>query len=102
MIYLVMEYVETDLKELVKSSMLLSEEHVKMITYNLLRALQSIHSADVLHRDIKPANILVDDDCNIKLCDFGLARTIPNLSTHNHSKRASKRKLSSHVVTRWY
>ena len=31
---------------------------------------------NIIHRDIKPANILVNSDCNIKLCDFGLARTI--------------------------
>ena len=28
-----------------------------------------------MHRDIKPANILIDTECNIKICDFGLART---------------------------
>ena len=33
-----------------------------------------VHSADVLHRDLKPANILVNEDCEIKVCDFGLAR----------------------------
>jgi mitogen-activated protein kinase 1/3 len=36
-----------------------------------------IHSANVMHRDIKPANILVDQECNIKICDFGLARSLP-------------------------
>ena len=36
-----------------------------------------IHSANIIHRDIKPANILVDEECNIKICDFGLARSLP-------------------------
>jgi mitogen-activated protein kinase 1/3 len=36
-----------------------------------------IHSANVLHRDLKPANILINDDCKILICDFGLARTLP-------------------------
>ena len=36
-----------------------------------------MHSANVLHRDLKPANILLDEDCNIKICDFGLSRTLP-------------------------
>lgn len=35
-----------------------------------------IHSAQVLHRDLKPANVLVDENCAVKLCDFGLARSI--------------------------
>lgn len=35
-----------------------------------------LHSAAVLHRDIKPGNILVNEDCSIRLCDFGLARSI--------------------------
>ena len=34
-----------------------------------------LHTANIMHRDIKPANILVDGDCQVKLCDFGLART---------------------------
>ena len=34
-----------------------------------------MHNAGVLHRDIKPANILINEDCDIKLCDFGLAIT---------------------------
>ena len=30
-----------------------------------------------MHRDIKTSNILVDEDCNIKICDFGLSRSMP-------------------------
>jgi serine/threonine protein kinase len=36
-----------------------------------------LHSANVIHRDLKPANILIDEDCHIKFCDFGLSRTLP-------------------------
>jgi mitogen-activated protein kinase 1/3 len=36
----------------------------------------------VLHRDIKPSNILINEDCHIKICDFGLARSVAGLS-HN-------------------
>lgn len=35
-----------------------------------------MHSAKILHRDIKPANILLNEDCSIKICDFGLSRSI--------------------------
>lgn len=47
--------------------------------YNLLCALKYIHSAKVLHRDIKPANILINEDCSVKICDFGLARALTGL-----------------------
>jgi p38 MAP kinase len=40
------------------------------------RGLKYIHSAGVVHRDLKPSNVLVDENCDVKLCDFGLARTV--------------------------
>ena len=40
-----------------------------------LRGLKYIHSADVLHRDLKPGNLLLNANCDLKICDFGLART---------------------------
>ena len=45
--------------------------------FNTLHAISFLHKANLLHRDIKPANILIDENCNVKLCDFGLARTLP-------------------------
>ena len=38
-----------------------------------------MHSAKILHRDLKPANILLNDDCTVKICDFGLSRAIAGL-----------------------
>ena len=55
----------------------LSEDNIKLVIYNLIRAIKFLHSANVMHRDIKPANILIDDLCNVKICDLGLARTLP-------------------------
>ena len=40
-------------------------------------AIKQIHSANILHRDLKPANILINSNSNIKICDFGIARTLP-------------------------
>jgi serine/threonine protein kinase len=36
--------------------------------------LKYLHSAGVIHRDLKPSNILVNENCDLKICDFGLAR----------------------------
>ena len=48
-----------------------------MITKNILQALKFLHSANIVHRDLKPSNILIDHDCNIKICDFGISRSLP-------------------------
>ena len=53
------------------------EEHVITIMYNMLCALNFLHTANVIHRDIKPSNILLTAQCNVLICDFGLARTFP-------------------------
>lgn len=42
--------------------------------YQILRGLKYIHSANVLHRDLKPSNLLLNTNCDLKICDFGLAR----------------------------
>ena len=78
-IFVIMEYEQSDLRQLLKLglSSKLTEEHVKLILYNLLCAFKYLHSANVVHRDIKPSNILINKDCQIKICDFGLSRTLP-------------------------
>jgi mitogen-activated protein kinase 1/3 len=40
-----------------------------------------LHESNVIHRDMKPANILVNEDCTVKLCDFGLARSITGVES---------------------
>ena len=43
----------------------------------MLCGINYLHSANIIHRDLKPSNILIDSDCRIKICDFGLARSMP-------------------------
>ena len=71
-----MEYAESDLKKIIKSSINLEIKHIQTIVYNLLCAIKYLHESKVIHRDLKPANILVNADCSVKLCDYGLSRSI--------------------------
>ncbi|EKV06074.1 hypothetical protein PDIG_78520 [Penicillium digitatum PHI26] len=74
-LYLVMDCCMTDLHALIQSrSKPLEEQFVQFFTYQLLRGLKFIHSAGVIHRDLKPSNILIKENCDLKICDFGLAR----------------------------
>lgn len=53
-----------------------------------------IHSCGVIHRDIKTRNLLINADCNIKICDFGLARL--------KMKQQKVETMTDYVATRWY
>ena len=90
--YMVFEYMEADLGSVTRAGVL-QPVHVQYIVYQLLSALKYMHSASVVHRDIKPANVLLDAECRVKLCDFGLSRILyPNrINT-----------LTGYVATRWY
>uniref|UniRef100_A0A7S2WW08 Mitogen-activated protein kinase n=1 Tax=Rhizochromulina marina TaxID=1034831 RepID=A0A7S2WW08_9STRA len=90
-LYIVTELMETDLHRIIYSKQALSLDHVQYFVYQILRALKYMHSADVVHRDLKPSNILLNANCDLKICDLGLARGI-ELNTE----------LTEYVVTRWY
>ena len=70
------DYVDLDLRKLIASPQTISIAHVQWITQQLLVALEYLHSAHVLHRDLKPANVLLSGTCDVKVCDFGLARVV--------------------------
>lgn len=82
-LYVVLELAESDLKKVIKSAIHLQIKHIQTVVYNLLCAVKYLHSANVLHRDLKPANVLVNEDCSVKICDFGLARSISGVSNAN-------------------
>ena len=83
-IFIVMEFMQTDMKKIFQSMPQLefTEDHMISIIYSMLCSMNFMHTANVIHRDIKPANLLVDADCRVKICDFGLSRSqsIPEAS----------------------
>ncbi|NWI55317.1 MK15 kinase, partial [Calyptomena viridis] len=96
-IYLIFESMETDLHAVIKKGNLLKDIHKCYILYQLLKATKFIHSGNVIHRDQKPSNVLLDAGCCVKLCDFGLARSL----CQGEQDQASP-VLTDYVATRWY
>ncbi|NXX97870.1 MK15 kinase, partial [Centropus bengalensis] len=96
-IYLVFESMETDLHAVIKKGNLLKDIHKRYILYQLLKATKFIHSGNVIHRDQKPSNVLLDADCFVKLCDFGLARSLSQVKEEQGNPA-----LTEYVATRWY
>lgn len=86
--YLVMPYMGTDLGKLMKLQKL-SEDKVQFLVYQMVRGLKYIHAAGIIHRDLKPGNLAINQDCELKILDFGLARQ-------------ADIEMTGYVVTRWY
>lgn len=66
---------ETDLHAVIRGG-ILEEVHRKYIMYQTIKAMKYIHSGEIVHRDLKPSNILLNEECQAKIADFGLARSI--------------------------
>lgn len=92
-IYMVMDLMETDLHKIIHSPNVLTDEHIQYFIYQTLRGLKYIHSAHVIHRDLKPSNLLLNSNCDLKICDLGLARGVSQEEDYE---------LTEYVVTRWY
>ncbi|KAK9121228.1 hypothetical protein Syun_018845 [Stephania yunnanensis] len=90
-VYIVYELMDTDLHQIIRSTQPLTDDHCQYFLYQLLRGLKYVHSAHVLHRDLKPSNLLLNANCDLKIGDFGLARTTSETDF-----------MTEYVVTRWY
>ncbi|KZP01597.1 Pkinase-domain-containing protein [Calocera viscosa TUFC12733] len=94
--YLFLEPMEADLHQIIRSGQKLTNAHVQYFLYQILRGVKYIHSANVVHRDIKPGNLLVNADCELKICDFGLSRGFNARVDDNTTQ------MTEYVATRWY
>ena len=90
----VIDLMETDMSTVIRVNPDLGPDHRRYFIYQVLRGLKYIHSANVIHRDLKPSNLLLNSDCDLKICDFGLARVAENEDPNEF--------LSEYVATRWY
>ncbi|XP_061689601.1 STKc_p38 domain-containing protein isoform X2 [Syngnathoides biaculeatus] len=86
--YMVMPFVAQDLGHIMKKRRL-TDRIITYLFYQLLRGLKYIHSAGIIHRDLKPGNLAVNENCELKILDFGLARQ-------------TESEMTGYVVTRWY
>ncbi|KAG6889117.1 hypothetical protein C0995_003686 [Termitomyces sp. Mi166 len=95
------ELMEADLHAIIRSRQPLTDAHFQSFLYQTLCGLKYIHSANVLHRDLKPGNLLVNADCDLKICDFGLAR---GYTPGGGTSRAAGNQgfMTEYVATRWY
>lgn len=95
-VYLYEELLECDMHQIIRSRQALTDAHYQSFIYQILAGLKYIHSANVLHRDLKPGNLLVNADCELKICDFGLARG------YSSDPLRDAGYLTEYVATRWY
>ena len=95
-----MELGETDFKKLMTNTPAtqIDESHIITILYNMLCSMNYMHSAGIVHRDLKPSNFLIDSSCQVKICDFGLARTMPKKSEQEQLVKDFRKKEYKHVL----
>lgn len=105
-LYVVFELIDTDMARVFCSDQNFKMLHVKYFLYQILRALLYMHSANLVHRDLKPANVLVNEDCSLRVADFGLSRCITEIPEVARGEwlagKQLKKQLTQHMQTRWY
>lgn len=94
-IYLVFEYMDIDLHTVIREN-ILKDKHKQYIVYQVAKAIKYLHNAELLHRDLKPSNVLLNADCLVKVCDFGLVRSVAKFEDQEPAI------MSEYVATRWY
>lgn len=95
-VYIATELMESDLGKVIVSKQKLEEAHHQVFVYQILRGAAYLHGLHIAHRDLKPENILVNRVCDVRICDFNLARV---MHQKDHGPCLN---LTDVVVTRWY
>eukprot|EP00729_Bicosta_minor_P009772 gene9772-27293_t len=90
-VYIVMQKMGADLKRIVQVQVL-SDAHCQHITYQIVKAIAYVQSAGIMHRDLKPENIAMNENMELRVLDFGMARGV-NQTGSGHT---------GYVVTRHY
>ena len=116
-LWMVLEHCDWDLRTVLRMNIVSwTLPHVEHIMHQVLSGLDYLHQHGIVHRDLKPANVLINKDCEAKICDFGLARQILGDSSDEEelsptrslelsgggASRGLARTLSRQVVTRYY
>lgn len=96
-VYLIQELMQTDLHRVITTQNL-TDDHIQYFIYQTLRAVKILHGSNVIHRDLKPSNLLINSNCDLKLCDFGLAR----IADDPEAEDSLNTGMTEYVATRWY
>lgn len=76
-VFIVMDLYANDLQTILSDTkMEISEEQATTLIFNTCLAVKYLHSANIMHRDLRAVNLLVTSDCRVKICDFGMSRSI--------------------------
>ena len=88
-VYLVLSACDADMFQIIRSTQELTHSHIKYFLVQLLRAVHYMHTAHIVHRDLKPSNLLVNANCTLCVCDFGMSRAFDSDNAEYLEKLAS-------------
>lgn len=74
---------------------LINTDHIKYLSFEIIKGVQFIHSKGIIHRDLKPLNILVNDSWEVKISDFGQSNVLTDKINKDYG-------LTKYVTTRHY
>lgn len=100
-VYIIQELMQTDLHKVIATQKL-TDDHVQYFIYQTLRGVKILHGSNVIHRDLKPSNLLINSNCDLKICDFGLARIIDAENDNEEAIDSKQSGMTEYVATRWY